>query len=131
MFRFKSWFNRHISTHDPANFQCNYCPKVFKRKDTLREHISCHVGGRVFQCIECVKKFSNRRNLNAHKKMIHNSDPIKCPKCQNYYADKRQLRYHNLRKHTDEKNLWMQSFIFRAIDSFKTPIENGKILKPH
>uniref|UniRef100_A0A2S2PEE5 Zinc finger protein n=1 Tax=Schizaphis graminum TaxID=13262 RepID=A0A2S2PEE5_SCHGA len=102
-FRFKIWYNRHLSTHDPSSFRCNYCPKVYKRKDTLGEHMSCHVGGRVFKCITCVKNFSDRRNLRTHEKLIHNSDPVKCPKCQNFYADNRQLRYHNLRMHTNKK----------------------------
>jgi len=43
-FKFNCWFKRHMASHNPDTFVCQYCPKIFKRKDTMREHQNLHVG---------------------------------------------------------------------------------------
>lgn len=99
-FKYNCWFKRHMSKHSPGIFACNYCPKLYKRKDILREHQYIHFGGPKHKCNECSKQFGDRRNLNTHVKLIHNNALIKCPKCEKLYSGKRQLRYHDNRIHS-------------------------------
>ncbi|XP_008187395.1 zinc finger protein 28-like [Acyrthosiphon pisum] len=99
-FKFNCWFKRHMASHSPGIFACQYCPKTFKRKDTMREHENLHIGVLKHKCKECSKEFGDKRNLNAHVKLIHNNASIKCPKCEKFYSGKRQLRYHDNRVHT-------------------------------
>ncbi|KAE9525606.1 hypothetical protein AGLY_014133, partial [Aphis glycines] len=37
-FKFNCWYQRHMLIHKPGTFACQYCPKLYKRKDILREH---------------------------------------------------------------------------------------------
>jgi len=56
-YQYNSWYSRHMSTHNPGLFVCKYCPKSFKRKDTLNEHTYIHLGGRSFKCNECIRQY--------------------------------------------------------------------------
>ncbi|XP_025199568.1 zinc finger protein 320-like [Melanaphis sacchari] len=75
-FKFNCWFKRHMATHNPALFVCEYCPKVYKRKDILREHQYSHFGGPKYKCKNCKKVFGDKRNLNAHTKLVHKDSQI-------------------------------------------------------
>ncbi|KAF0759710.1 zinc finger protein 320-like [Aphis craccivora] len=54
-----------------GTFICNYCPKIFHRKDALKDHSFYHFGRQNFECSLCNKMFSDKRNLNSHIKIKH------------------------------------------------------------
>jgi len=102
-FKYNCWFQRHMVVHNPGTYACEYCPKLFKRKDSMREHQYLHLGGPKHRCQECDKEFGNKRNMNKHIQSIHRESMVKCPKCDKMYSTKRQLRYHDNRVHTLDK----------------------------
>uniref|UniRef100_A0A1Q3F543 C2H2-type domain-containing protein n=1 Tax=Culex tarsalis TaxID=7177 RepID=A0A1Q3F543_CULTA len=52
-------------------FQCEHCPKAFKRQFTLAEHMATHTGEVLYHCPFCVKTFNSSANMHAHKKKHH------------------------------------------------------------
>ncbi|KAL9699412.1 hypothetical protein quinque_002853 [Culex quinquefasciatus] len=52
-------------------FQCEHCPKAFKRQFTLAEHMATHTGEVLYHCPYCVKTFNSSANMHAHKKKHH------------------------------------------------------------
>ncbi|XP_050061990.1 zinc finger and SCAN domain-containing protein 12-like [Aphis gossypii] len=102
-FKFNCWYQRHMLIHKYGTFACQYCPKLYKRKDILKEHQYLHFGGPKHKCNDCGKEFGDKRNLNTHVKLKHEESLIKCPKCEKMYSGKRQLRYHDNRVHSLKK----------------------------
>lgn len=102
-FKYNCWYKRHMATHNPGTFICQYCPKVFKRKDTMREHEKLHFGGPKHKCKHCDKEFGDKRNMNMHIKLVHQGSMVKCEICDKMYSGKRQLRYHDNRVHSKKK----------------------------
>ncbi|XP_060846496.1 zinc finger protein 675-like [Rhopalosiphum padi] len=102
-FKYNCWFKRHMVVHNLGTYACEYCTKLFKRKDSMREHLQLHLGGPKHKCQECGKEFGDKRNMNKHIKSIHQKSMVKCLKCDKMYSNKRQLRYHDNRVHTLEK----------------------------
>lgn len=105
-FQYKSWFKRHRKIHDPASIPCEYCPKIFKRKDSLKDHLYFHTGRRNFKCGECGRVFADRRNLTKHNYSKHIGVTEYCPHCKKGYGGKRELRYHIQRIH-DKVNQYL------------------------
>lgn len=63
---------RHLQTHNSTIYKCSECPKAFRARHLLRNHInSVHdpdtVGIRL-QCSKCPKLFKNKPALAAHYK---------------------------------------------------------------
>lgn len=89
---------RHISTHMPGKYLCNYCSKVFKRNDNLVRHTKyIHLGNlTVNKCNTCSKRFKYKSSLKEH---IINSHFVKkqkhiCKICKQSLSSKKTLRYH-------------------------------------
>ncbi|XP_050062999.1 histone-lysine N-methyltransferase KMT5B-B-like [Aphis gossypii] len=64
-FKYNCWYKRHMATHNPGTFTCQYCPKVFKRKDTMREHQQLHFGEPKHKCKHCDKEFGDCLSRSA------------------------------------------------------------------
>ena len=55
-----------------AQFSCDKCSKIFKRKYKLQNHIdSVHEGIKKHQCDICGKKFTSAITVRDHVKTVH------------------------------------------------------------
>lgn len=51
-------------------FKCNYCDKIFQRRENLISHTGKnHTGENFFVCSLCNKSFSQKGNLKTHMRM--------------------------------------------------------------
>ena len=54
-------------------YQCLHCPKTFKERHHMKEHVEIHFQGLSFPCTMCDSVLKSRGTLRAHKKRQHNS----------------------------------------------------------
>jgi len=103
VFKYRSWYNVHKVSHEVVGtLRCDYCPKLFKRPDTLKRHYLTHFNSSSnYDCDVCHKSFRRKQDLSFHITQ-HNPDFVK-PMCEIWgkqYANKREPLYHNNRTHT-------------------------------
>lgn len=74
-FRRKVSLQDHIATHtgEKLQHQCAVCGKEFKQSGTLRRHMLIHSGERPFECGVCKKRFREKSNMLKHMKVRHES----------------------------------------------------------
>ena len=82
--------------HEKKSFECDNCKKVFSRKGSLQNHISCiHGGSKNFQCKICQKVFCTKSAKRTHTKTIHEDEKIhKCDSCHYACNQKGNLSKH-------------------------------------
>ncbi|KAL5013449.1 hypothetical protein ScPMuIL_007719 [Solemya velum] len=107
-FRNERYLHRHMITHGPAEYECEYCHKSFFRRDYLNDH-SCKLpDGTVVRlirkndtvtlqerliCHTCGKSFVSVSNLNKHMR-IHGEKECTCPICNKSFHYEGYLREH-------------------------------------
>ena len=74
-------------------YPCNYCGRVFKRKDACQRHARFHTG-ETFNCQLCHKKFNTRHNLRLHCDSAHLQIRYPCSKCSKVFRHKHTLQTH-------------------------------------
>ncbi|XP_041103509.1 zinc finger protein PLAG1-like [Polyodon spathula] len=59
---------RHMATHSPEKIhKCNYCEKMFHRKDHLKNHLHTHDPNKeAFKCEECGKNYNTKLGFKRH-----------------------------------------------------------------
>ncbi|CAH2285256.1 zinc finger PLAG1 isoform X1 [Pelobates cultripes] len=59
---------RHMATHSPEKtHKCNYCEKMFHRKDHLKNHLHTHDPNKeAFKCDECGKNYNTKLGFKRH-----------------------------------------------------------------
>ena len=62
-------------SNDPERFKCEYCSKIFKDINHLRDHRNTHTGERPHVCKYCGKTFASRGNKYAHLRQAHQGKP--------------------------------------------------------
>lgn len=85
---------RHLTTG--KKFQCDYCGKKFKSKDTLRLHIFVHTDK--FKCPKCNLRKENAFALKNHILTHGPSQSFKCVECNKIFKTAHSLRTHQIRK---------------------------------
>jgi DNA-directed RNA polymerase subunit RPC12/RpoP len=70
-------------------FPCEYCPKKFRKNDTLAKHIIL-LHSTTQLCTRCNKEFNNKITLKTHQE----SCSYRCSSCDKTFKNKRNLLEH-------------------------------------
>ena len=62
---------RHKVIHEEAKFECSFCKKRLKTKETLEAHERYHTGEKPFKCEHCGNGYVNRKALRQHVAGAH------------------------------------------------------------
>lgn len=78
------------------SYPCEFCSRLFIRKDHLKNHERTHTGERPFQCERCDKRFAKRFVMTRHLRNVHrvNTKMHKCPDCDRMFARTDHLKTH-------------------------------------
>ena len=95
--------NIHPDSLHNSTFICEFCPRLFKSTEKLKQHQKGHEGLN-YSCNICKKCFKWDSSLNSHMQAAHDkSGPsFKCPECGKSLKDKNNYKKH-LFTHTDAK----------------------------
>lgn len=101
-FKCRASLKQHMRAHGTDRFTCHLCPADFSYKTSLQNHIRVHSGERPFLCDLCPKRFNQRSHLLDHRR-IHTGDrKHKCEICSKAFVAGSHLRVH-MRNHTGER----------------------------
>lgn len=95
--------NVHDEGLPEQNFICEFCPRIFKSKEQLRQHQKSHEG-MIHSCKLCDKSFRWDSSLNSHIQAAHSHTlpTFNCPECKKSFRDKNNYKKH-LFTHTEVK----------------------------
>ena len=104
-FGHKSNLVRHIQTQheekglDTERFKCQYCPKEYKDRSSLKTHERRHTEGpQPHQCPICGKAYSEKISLENHIKYVHEGETRPkhiCPVCGKEFKKIKSLNAHH------------------------------------
>ena len=94
----------HKSVHEKEAqfFSCEHCPKQFKNKNSLLDHIRHYKSPKTFKCDLCDQEISNSlTNLQRHKDTVHSKVEVNCSICKKGFNYKDALNSHMKRMHSE------------------------------
>lgn len=100
--------HKHPSESSPLRFQCDECGKIFKWKDTLKDHLilkhqHSEPGTKLLWCHFCSKKFLHKTQLEYHLPKHNDFRPYQCQKCGKRFKYKHSWKKHNITVHSDKR----------------------------
>lgn len=94
---------KQVSLFRPRHqYVCDLCCKVFKKKDSLQNHINIHTGEKPFECDICHDKFRQKHHLQRHMLKHNGEKKITCEVCGKAFSRLEHLKQHFVRKHSVE-----------------------------
>ncbi|CAK8691568.1 unnamed protein product [Clavelina lepadiformis] len=91
-----------VANNKEKHFSCNFCDKLFKCKQTLKDHLRTHTGERPYQCEVCKSSFILNGNLQRHMRIHTGERPYQCNVCDKSFCFSSNLKSH-MRTHTGER----------------------------
>ncbi|KAI4454402.1 krab domain c2h2 zinc finger [Holotrichia oblita] len=103
VFKRREHLHQHVKLHTGFRpFGCENCKKTFMRKEHLMRHLTSHTGLKNFTCNICDKAFSRNDNLLKHKK-THEKQTFTCEICQKQFILKHYYIAHKMGHESSEK----------------------------
>lgn len=88
--------------HDPdqadREFQCEFCPKRFRRKEERKRHQNSHLNIRPHKCRICEKTFMRADHRNSHEKTHSKDKEYNCDICHKSFRRADEHKRHMLRQ---------------------------------
>lgn len=104
VFKRREHLYQHVKLHTGFRpFGCENCKKSFMRKEHLMRHLTSHTGQKNFTCNICEKSFSRNDNLLKHKKTHEKQTSFTCEICQKQFVMKHYYLAHKMSHESSEK----------------------------
>ena len=88
-----------------GKYKCQYCPKRFWGKSSLREHTNgVHLNTKPHKCTLCDFSSAYRNILREHIRATHEQRKFSCPMCNHRSSYKNNLEKHIKNVHSNVKN---------------------------
>jgi len=75
-------------------YSCELCPKIYKRRPTLRHHKNRVHDGITYPCESCTKVFSHPVGRRLHNLKTHQGLGHPCPNCFQTFTTQTSVRRH-------------------------------------
>ncbi|XP_050077155.1 zinc finger protein Xfin-like [Anopheles maculipalpis] len=83
-------------------YECGYCGKMYRTKESLDIHERSHTGEKPFGCRHagCSKRYAHGSDRMRHERSAHTGEkPHTCPVCKMGFLRKREMRLHMEKVH--------------------------------
>merc|ERR1712079_960223 len=91
-------------------YACTFCPKTFKDKHKLKQHLDMHNNIKSYKCPECDHTTTWKHNLSRHMKIHTGEKPYTCDVCNKSFRQSTHLKKHlatssscNLKQNNNQK----------------------------
>ncbi|XP_066146059.1 zinc finger protein 85-like isoform X1 [Euwallacea fornicatus] len=131
---FATWGKSAKLRNDKGEFVCSYCPKVFKDKQRLDNHVRVHTNERPYECHICGKGFKTWIHRKTHLNIHLGIKKWTCKYCSKAFTNSCTLKGHEM-IHTGERPhrcpecrkgfITMSAMKKHRMTHFKTTTENG------
>uniref|UniRef100_A0A0C9R007 ZNF449 protein n=1 Tax=Fopius arisanus TaxID=64838 RepID=A0A0C9R007_9HYME len=118
---------------DKYEHQCKFCPKKFKVKGDLTNHVRFHHKESPIKCDVCGKLCQNTGSLYVHQKWAHYKPKYECPICKRRMVTQENLDQHMVTQHEKREKIVCAECgkTFTKKDSFKRHMAVHTGSKPH